>query len=119
MPEITLASDWIPFVGNDPRSGASLAGKGYARYAPVASTGLTDTPAAGSAIPDLARHALITVNTFPVRMRADGVAPTATEGRLVPAGTVIVIEGSHEWLRNLKFINTAAGAAEVTVEYFF
>lgn len=80
---------------------------GYQKINPTTATGLTLTGAETGA-----RMALISVEAEPVRMRDDGTDPTASEGLLLPAGTVREYAGT---LSALKFIDTAAGASTVTV----
>jgi hypothetical protein len=62
-----------------------MAGKGFLGYA----SGTTTTTAAGlSGVPTAPRpgYAVITYEDQPVRVRSDGTAPTATEGKEVAAG---------------------------------
>lgn len=118
--ETVIAADWVPFVNvgqgdaNLPQN--ALTGNGYARYTPTTVKKLTDTPAAGVAIPAGARSAIITVASNPIRFRTDATDPTASEGVLLAVGTWF-FPNQREWLRALRFIDTAAGASEVTVAY--
>ena len=120
MPVLTVSADWTPVSVTDPYNSArSSTNGGYARYAPTSVKLLTDSPAAGTTLPAVATHAIITVKGQPIRWRADGTAPTASEGHYMAAGESLVIEGSPLWLRRFQFIDTAAGASEVTVTYFY
>lgn len=120
--ETVIAADWVPFVSvaqgdaNLPQN--NLTGKGYARYTPTTVKKLTDAPAnaGGVAIPDGARSAVLTVASNPIRFRTDATDPTASEGVLLAVGTWF-FPNQREWLRALRFIDTAAGASEVTVAY--
>ncbi len=118
--ESVIAADWVPFVSvgqgdaNLPQN--NLTGTGYARYTPTAAKILTGTPAAGTAMPAGARSAVISVGSNPIRYRTDGTDPTASEGLLLPVG-VWFFPNQREWLRQFRFIDTAAGASEVTVVY--
>lgn len=72
----------------------------------VASTALT--------VPKTARAALIQVEAQAVRMRADGVAPTAAVGVTIASGDLLLVVGSLQFLR---FINATAGTI-LNVQYF-
>lgn len=115
---IFLDQEFNPFIstGNTGPYSA-LSGNGYARYTPNAAIALTEAPDAGAALHPQARHAIISVLTNPIRVRTDGTDPTASEGLLVPAGTLIYVRNSPVFLQNFKMIDTAAGASEVTVMY--
>lgn len=117
---LNLSADWQMFInagmGWDALSQNARAGNGYARYAPSSAKMLTSAPAAGVALPTEARHALLAVSNFPVRFRTDGTNPTATEGILLPVG-FWVFENQRPLLEQMRFIDTAAGASEVTVMY--
>jgi hypothetical protein len=117
---IHISADWQPVVvSTDSYGPFNSANGGYARYTPTTAKGLTDSPIVGTALPGIARHAIITVKDNPIRWRADGTAPTASEGHYMPAGTDLAVENSADWLKRFKFIDTAAGASEVTVTYFY
>lgn len=67
--------------------------------------------------------ALVTVETAPVRILMDGTTPTVTgganEGRLMPAGSSILLMNERN-VGNFKAINaTDANGAKLIVEYFF
>src|SRR3990167_2288471 len=57
---------------------------------------------------------LITFETAPIRWRADGTDPSATEGHLQNPTSSITIEGIHN-IQNIKFIRQGAtsGTAKV------
>jgi hypothetical protein len=112
---IVITGNWGAFVTDIAH--ANYTGTGYARYTPSTVKKLTDAPAAGSALPTFAQHAIITVATKPVRMRFDGTDPTASEGLLIPADSVLVFPDQMELLKQMRFIDTAAGASEVTAVY--
>ena len=63
-----------------------------------------------------ANYALVTVETAPIRWRADGTDPTASVGHLVAAGDVIVLD---EWrdLNNFMAIRTGDTSASISVSY--
>jgi len=65
-----------------------------------------------------AKEALIDVETYAVRFRIDGVAPTATVGHYIAAGSSMVIKGMDN-LRKFRCIDTAAGASSVKVTVYF
>lgn len=83
--------------------------------AAVALTGVTDNKPT---------HALITVQTAPIRWRADGTAPTATTGQPVKVGERIDwtdVNGNYRsFIERVQFIrDTTAGAdATLAVQYF-
>jgi hypothetical protein len=117
---IIQAAEWQPVLVADGANPAySSATGGYARYLPTTAKLLTAAPTAGTTLPGIARHAIITVRSNPIRWRADGTAPTADEGQFMAAGESIAIDNSANWLRTFQFIDTAAGASEVTVTYFY
>lgn len=101
---------------------------GYARFASLASAVIvgTATPTAGTAYTALVdgfgtkvepNHAIVTVETQPVRLRSDGTSPTTTEGELVKADRDYVISDSPDEIRKLRIIETTA-SAQVTVRYY-
>lgn len=61
-----------------------------------------------------ANRALVTIETNQVRFTIDGAHPTSTVGTLLPVGTYL-FKGEKE-LEALEFINTAAGAAAITIQ---
>lgn len=65
-----------------------------------------------------AKEALITVETNQVRFRIDGVAPTATVGHLIAAGSSYLLRGTTG-VKNIRFIDTSAGASSVIVTLHF
>jgi len=76
----------------------------------AAGVGLSDATPAISA---KATQALITVETDQVRFRADGTAPTSTEGHLLEAGDALQFTGKN-WagaLASLLFIKVTTDAA--------
>ena len=89
---------------------------GFETIAPTSAKALTATlvqTAAGVQ----AQTALVTVEAQQVRFRMDGTAPTATVGHIIASGGSYVVEG-HVAIKNLKFIDTAAGASTVRVTTF-
>jgi len=72
------------------------------------------TPAATTLAPTVV---LCAVELFPVRYRADGTDPTATEGVLALVGDLIVIEGKND-IASFRAIQTAAGEANLTCQFF-
>lgn len=65
-----------------------------------------------------AKEALIDVETYAIRFRTDGVAPTATVGHYLAAGSSMVLKGMDN-LRKFKCIDTASGASSVKITVFF
>ncbi len=65
------------------------------------------------------KRAIITVETDQVRWRADGTAPTASEGHLLsPGDNLQFLNKNYETvLNNLKFIRVSADAA-LKISYF-
>jgi hypothetical protein len=93
---------------------------GYARYSPASATTL-GTACLGTGcvtLPATAKHAIITIKSYPLAWRDDGTAPTATEGLEFPAGVTIVVEDSRAWLQAVQFIATAAGTPDVRISYY-
>lgn len=60
-------------------------------------------------------HALITVETNPIRFRVDGLNPTATEGHLVQPGNKITLD-SGDQITKFRAIATG-GDATIRVSY--
>ena len=98
---------------------------GYVGSTLVATVGKQDDPT--NAIPYVlvpkfegleATEALIDVETYQVRFRLDGVAPTATVGHILPAGSSYILKGTRD-IKNIRFIDTASGASSVKVTLFF
>ncbi|MFA6958586.1 MAG: hypothetical protein WC538_22175 [Thermoanaerobaculia bacterium] len=119
---LTIGPEWGAFknieLGDAASAIRNLDGKDYARYTPTTAKQLTDTPAAGVALPTEARRAIISIATNPVRMRCGATDPTADEGLLLPAGTILVTDAEARlFLENVIFIDTATGASEITVLY--
>lgn len=97
-----------PFGGAPVKAG-HRGPNGYEQINPTTATGLTP-PNAGSSL------AMIQVEGQPVRYRDDGTAPTADLGNVIAAGDTLVYTGDME---TVEFIDTAAGASEVNVLYYF
>ena len=64
-------------------------------------------------------RAIITVETDSVRWRADGTAPTSTEGHLLYVGNALqLVDANYEsFLRAIQFIRVTADAA-LKITYF-
>lgn len=101
---------------------------GYARFASLSSAIMlsTATPTAGTAYSALVdghgnkaipNHAIISVETQPIRIRDDGTNPTSAEGELFKADSKYAIEGSPEVIAETRIIETTASAA-ITVRYY-
>lgn len=71
-----------------------------------ASTGLT--------VPSGATLAVIVPESYPVRWRDDGVAPTGSVGMPLAIGTTLSYDGN---LQNIRFIEQAA-SAKLNVSYY-
>jgi len=65
-----------------------------------------------------AKEALIVAVTNDILFRMDGVAPTATVGVPLVAGSSMVIGGTQD-LKNFRCIDTATGASSVRVQTYF
>lgn len=66
-------------------------------------------------IPDSTREVIIGVEGNDVRLRNDGTAPTATDGLLLPAGTIVAFSDyTKVSLEKFQFIATGA-AATITI----
>lgn len=121
MSLITVDSEWGMFkdadLGDATLQQNNLDGKDYARHTPTTAKTLASTPAAGVTLPTSAVHAIISVATNPIRIRTGGTNPTASEGLLLPVGTILSVTNQRSFLEQLRFIDTAAGASEVTVMY--
>lgn len=90
-------------------------GNDYARYAPTTATRFTDAPEEGVALPSDANCAVIVVEDNPIRIRVGTGDATADEGVLWFADSTHTFENQRTFLQNVSFIDTAAGAASVTV----
>jgi hypothetical protein len=117
---LNLSADWGMFI-NSGLGSADLpqnnrTGNGYALYNPTTAKMLTLTPVGGVAMPAEARHALIAVTTNPIRFRTDGTDPTGAAGLILPTG-FWVFENQRAMLEQFRFIDSSAGASEVTVMY--
>lgn len=83
----------------------------------VSSTALPFTAALYGQDPsNLAILAEVTVEEDAVRVRVDGVAPTATVGQLWPVGSKLYVCGRQN-IRNFQVIRVT-GDADVTVTYY-
>ncbi len=91
-------------------------------YATLAvSTGAVDLIANGSpALPDQAKRVFITCETQPVRWRADGTAPSSTEGHVLGKDDSISFTGANyrQLLEKIEFIATSAGDGALKITYF-
>lgn len=120
MSEITLEAEWGMFadadMGDPSLPQNNLDTKDYADYTPNTATKLSDTPDHGVALPAEAIHAIISVETNPIRYRTGSVAPTAAAGTLLIPGNYKVTN-QRAFLEHFWFIDTAAGASFVTVTY--
>lgn len=65
-----------------------------------------------------AQEALITVAVQQVRFRVDGIAPTADVGHILASGGSYLLRGTTG-VKNLRLIDTIAGASTVSVTLFF
>jgi hypothetical protein len=65
-----------------------------------------------------AKEALIVAEAQSIRFRLDGVAPTATVGMVLAAGSSMIIGGTQD-LKNFRCIDTSAGASTVQVQVYF
>lgn len=60
--------------------------------------------------------AIVTIDTAPIRWRADGVAPTSSEGAFaIPTGPDIVLIGSQ--MASFQFINQSGTNAKLRIHY--
>lgn len=66
---------------------------------------------------DDARSAEMTLETGQIRIRSDGTDPTATEGRIVEIGDIIVLNSAAQ-IAGFKAIRTGATSGVLKVEYF-
>lgn len=80
---------------------------GYQQFTPAASTALT--------VPAGTSYAIITPLTQGIRWRDDGIAPTATVGYPLAAGSELRYNGAN--LSALRIIQQTA-SAEVNVMYY-
>lgn len=78
----------------------------------VSLTSATYDPATGTA-----QSALVTVDTNPLRFRADGTNPTAAIGHNVTAGNSIEVCGISN-IRNFRAIRSGAADAVINVSYY-
>ena len=60
--------------------------------------------------------AIITVDTAPIRWRADGTAPTSSQGHFaIPTGDPIILTGSQ--MAKFQFINQGGSNGVIRVHY--
>lgn len=76
-------------------------------------------PVAGAYAGKKAEAALVTVETQPLRFRADGANPTAAEGHVLIAGDERYWYWGYHDLAKVKFIRKDASDATVKVSYFY
>lgn len=62
-------------------------------------------------------RAEMTLESGQIRIRGDGTAPTATEGRIVEIGDQLVLNSSAQ-IKKAKFIRTGGTSGTLRVEYF-
>lgn len=124
MAEINYPLEWIPYIDGATYQGTVVAATngGYARYANLtaAKNIWSSAPSAGDKGNELfppPTCALIAVNTQAVRQRS-GVDPSATEGFLIPVGTIIALDNEPDLLRDWRIFQATA-TAEVTIQYFY
>jgi len=94
---------------------------GWEKLSPTASTGFTASiiqPTSGPYKGMMAKAALISVETNPIRFRNDGVTPTATNGMLLNSGSYYTMINAEN-IKNFRCIDTATGASAVHVLMFF
>ena len=65
----------------------------------------------------IAQYALVTVETAPIRWRADGTVPTTSVGHLLNINDILEIIGSNN-LKNSNFIATSS-SADIMVGYAY
>lgn len=115
----TMVREWGMYVDLDIGDPAlpqnNRAGKSYASYTPNVATRLTDTPDDGVALPADANCAVIVVEGKPVRYMVGDDDAEAAVGLLWFADTTHPYENQRQFLENVSFIDTAAGASRVTV----
>jgi len=92
---------------------------GYATLA-VSSSAVNLVDNASPTLPARANRMFITCETQAVRWRADGTAPTATEGHVLAANDSISFTGIiyRQLLEKIQFIATAAGNGALKITYF-
>lgn len=91
----------------------------YATLA-VSSSAVTLVTNASPTLPARANRAYITCETQPVRWRADGTDPTATEGHTIAKDDSISFTGINyrQLLERITFIATSAGDGALKITYF-
>ena len=90
-------------------------------YATLAvSTSAVGFADASTALPGQCKRVFITAETQAARWRADGTAPTSTEGHVLAAADSISFTGANyrQLLENIKFIATASGDSALKITYF-
>lgn len=72
------------------------------------------------ALPNQAKRAYITCETQQVRWRADGTAPSATEGHILGKDDSISFTGANyrQQLEKIEFICTSSGDGKLKITYF-
>lgn len=71
-------------------------------------------------LPAKCKRIFITAETQAARWRADGTAPTSTEGHVLAKDDSISFTGANyrQLLENIKFIATASGDSALKITYF-
>lgn len=70
-----------------------------------------------TATADVANYAVVTLETNPIRYRADGSAPTAAIGHLASAGTTLEVCGKSA-IASFRMIRQGAADATAPVTYY-
>ena len=80
------------------------------------SVALTSTTYGNAAANTFANYAMIQVETYPVRFRLDGTAPTASVGHLLNPGDLLELESESE-IRGFHAISSTGSSATLRVHY--
>jgi len=94
---------------------------GHEKINPTSATAITASvrqPTSGRFKGMMAKNAYVTVETQIVRFREDGTSPEAAAGHVINATGNYVVRGPVN-VKNIEFIDTAAGASTVFVTCYF
>lgn len=122
MESLFFGAEYQPYIsqqGSSDLRQANWTGNGYSLYNVTNMTVRTLAGAVddGVPMPSDARHAWLSITGGSIRVRTDGVDPSATRGLLLPSGTLLPVENQRQFLEQLRFIATSA-TVEVSAMWF-
>jgi hypothetical protein len=104
--------------------GKNCLGFGYAQPSTQSVVGVDGT-SGGNTVPYQAKGCIITIETKPIRWRADGTDPTTGLGHSLAAGSSLTFDSwtspYNDWysvLKKLKFISSCSSTALLNISFF-